>query len=743
MLNMTWDRKCFSLIETLFHTANGVLGVRNSPEEGEPKGGVRGTYLSGVYEDTDILYGEKLYGFPDVKQTLCCLPDAQTVRICLNAQAFSQFDDAVTDRDIAWEDGVTVKTCRAETPAGDVWITVRRVVPLEMSGLMAMKVTVRSESFTGDVALASSINGDVTNAAAEGDPRVAAEPLRCLEVLSCCGDGDDAALTVRTLRSKITVCCRAAHKAEGAESWRLTDKSAEQLFRRSLTPGEEMSLEKFAVYCDSRRHADPGEAAKELLKTAAAAGFEQLAAKQRAAFTALSADAYASVEGDAPMREAFLMDQWALTESIGTDGIFSVAAKGLSGEGYEGHAFWDAEMYVFPFALWTAPERARGMLEFRCGLLDAARENARILGLQKGALFPWRTISGTECSGFFPAGSAQYHINGDIAYAFLQYWFATDDMRFMAEKGAAVLTETARAWLDLGHMEKDGFRIDSVTGPDEYTCIVNNNFYTNAVAAYHLKNTALLLERLEAAGLMDAVIKETGVTSGEIAAFREAGERMYYPAPVDGVTPQDDSFMNKKEMDFKSLPRDMFPLLLHFHPLYLYRHRVCKQADTVLAHLLFPELASEDVRRKSWAYYDRITTHDSSLSKAVFAMEAARLGDGEAAMEAFIDAVYTDTRDSHRNTKDGLHTASLGGAYLTVLLGFAGCRVGSGGLEMAPVKPKELPGYTLPIRCRGRVLRLTADDAGFTLALVSGEPMEVTWYGEKKCLEDTLVSKAE
>ena len=735
MLNMTWDRDAFPLIETLFHTANGVLGVRNSPEEGEPRGGVRGTYLSGVYEDTDILYGEKLYGFPDVKQTLCCLPDAQTVRISLDGKEFSQFDASVTDRRISWEDGAAVKTCRAQTPSGIVLVTVSRVVPLDMGGLFAMKLSLKSESYTGSVTLTSAVEGDVYNAAAEGDPRVAAERLKCLETLSCARDGEDASLLVRTLRSGITVCCRVGHRGGGAAPWRVTGTGAERAFAGRLEPGQEMTLEKYAVYCDSRRYPDPGKAAKEQLARAAELGFDGLLEKQRAAFTALSGDAYAAVDGDAALSEAFLTDQWALTESIGTDGIFSVAAKGLSGEGYEGHAFWDAEMYVFPFALWTAPERARGMLEYRCALLPAARENAKVLGLKRGALYPWRTISGTECSGFFPAGSAQYHINGDIAYAFLQYWFATGDLGFMAEKGAAVLVETARAWLELGHMEKDGFRIDCVTGPDEYTCIVNNNFYTNAVAAYHLKNTALLLERLEAAGLSGDVKKATGVTADEARAFREAGERMYYPAPVDGVTPQDDSFMLKKEMDFRSLPRECFPLLLHFHPLYLYRHRVCKQADTVLAHLLFPELADEEVRRKSWAYYDRITTHDSSLSKAVFAMEAARLGDGEAAMEAFTDAVYTDTRDSHRNTKDGLHTASLGGAYLTVLLGFAGCRAGSGGLEMAPVIPRALAGYTLPIRYRGRVMRLTGSQKGFALKLVSGEPLTVKWYGE-----DTLLS---
>lgn len=173
----------------------------------------------------------------------------------------------------------------------------------------------------------------------------------------------------------------------------------------------------------------------------------------------------------------------------------------MSGEGYEGHTFWDSEIYIFPFFLWTNPVIAKDMLAYRYHILDSARQNARLLGLAAGALYPWRTISGGECSAFFPAGSAQYHINGDIAHAFLSYYRATGDMTFMADMGAEVLVETARVWLELGHMAEDGFRIDDVTGLDEYTCIVNNNFYTNAAAQSNLAGAVEIVERLKQAGL--------------------------------------------------------------------------------------------------------------------------------------------------------------------------------------------------------------------------------------------------
>ncbi len=352
-------------------------------------------------------------------------------------------------------------------------------------------------------------------------------------------------------------------------------------------------------------------------------------------------------------------------------------------------------------------------------------------GLAEGALFPGRTISGEECSAVFPAGTAQYHIDADIAYAFIQYALVTEDWAFMAEQGAEVLVETARMWMALGHRAGGEFRIHSVTGPDEYTCLVDNNYYTNAAAQYNLRGAALVMKTLRGRGMADAVVAATGVTPEEEADFLSAAAAMRLPRDERlGISPQDDSFLLKERFDFASLPRDRFPLLLHYHPLFLYRHQVCKQADTVLSHLLFPETADLETQKKSYDYYDAVTTHDSSLSECIFATQAARLGDAHRAAEGFRRAVTLDLMDAHGNTKDGLHTASLGGSYLCLLLGYAGIRAGDAGLSVAPVLPEGIAGYSIPFRYRGRRLSLSVDTEGRRLTRLAGEPLDVLMDGE-------------
>ncbi|MDD3921826.1 MAG: glycosyl hydrolase family 65 protein, partial [Eubacteriales bacterium] len=337
---------------------------------------------------------------------------------------------------------------------------------------------------------------------------------------------------------------------------------------------------------------------------------------------------------------------------------------------------------------------------------------------------------GDECSAYFPAGTAQYHINGDIAFAFLQYWDMTGDLGFMAEHGAEVLVETARLWLELGHMAEDGFRIDCVTGPDEYTCLVNNNFYTNAAAQHNLRGAVRLLEALTAAGMDAAVRKATGITQEELNAFALAADRMLLPGDEKlGISAQDDSFLHKKVLELSSVPRENFPLLLHYHPLFLYRHQVCKQADTVLAHLLFPDTADEATKRRSYAYYAQITTHDSSLSRCVFAMMAARLGMAQEASDLFRQTVDLDGQDTHGNTRDGLHTANMGGAYLCVLRGFAGLTVDRDGLSLAPILPPGIWQYSFKLHYRGALLRCKVTGRGARVTWLAGKEAEVRLNG--------------
>ena len=718
-LTRTWQAEGLATLETLFHNANGYLGVRNAPEEGRAPGSIRGAYINAFFEITDIAYGEKLYGFPESKQTLVNVQDAQTIRLWAGAEEYSMLAPETTERaqTLDTDAGVAVRSSRWHTQNGDLKVTVTRMASFARRNVFVMRYRVEALDYTGPITLTSALRGNVTNYAAADDPRVAAEALKCLETVSRGIEDGQAVWVSKTRRSDLAVCCRMAHKCPWPVKWEESEDEIAAVLAGELRPGEAVTLEKLVVYTDSVREKDCEAAGKAIMAETLAGGADALFESQRELLRDWYRDCCVKLDAPENLQNAMIFDQYALLESTGWDGFCNVAAKGLSGEGYEGHTFWDSEMYVFPYFLWTQPEKARGMLRYRCRQLEAARENARLLGIERGVLFPWRTISGTECSAYFPAGSAQYHINGDIAYAFLQYDEVTGDNGFMACCGAQVLVETARCWLSLGHMEGDSFRIDCVTGPDEYTCLVNNNFYTNAVARNNLLGAARVYRRLKALGLAESVEKATGVTEEEIAEMEKCGRAMYFPHDEKlGISAQDDSFLHKKKLDFRALPREQFPLLLHYHPLFLYRHQVCKQADTVLAHLLFPDIADRDTVERSYHYYQSVTTHDSSLSVCIFGALAARLGLMADAEKGFLSTAALDLEDTHGNTGDGLHTASLGGAFLAMLRGFAGVSVRDDRLTADPVLPSGWAGYEMPLKFRGRkyLLRVRSD-APYTL----------------------------
>ncbi|HOB21155.1 MAG TPA: family 65 glycosyl hydrolase, partial [Candidatus Atribacteria bacterium] len=409
---------------------------------------------------------------------------------------------------------------------------------------------------------------------------------------------------------------------------RLNGHSAEEVMEVPVGPGEEIVLVKYSVFADSIRAKDCLESAVAEMDKALGVPLDVHYEHQRSYLENYWDNCMLEIDGDEELNIAVRYNMYQLLQSAGKDEYCNIAAKGLSGEGYEGHYFWDTEMYIEPFFNLTNPEITRSLISFRYRTLDKARENARLLGHKKGALYPWRTIAGSECSGYFPSGTAGYHINGDIASSIIFYYLATGDFELIAEMGAEIVFETARLWIDMGCYSDGRFMINEVTGPDEYTCLVNNNYYTNVSAQFNLKWASRLYHMLKASGRLGDIVDKIGITEEEIKEFERAADHMYLPYDEKlKINPQDDSFLQKKVWDLSGTPKDHFPLLLHYHPLTLYRHQVCKQADTVLAHFLFEDAQDMETIRNSYYYYEKITTHDSSLSTAIFSIMASKLGD--------------------------------------------------------------------------------------------------------------------
>lgn len=684
------DGPALDLAQTpsVFTLGNGFIGVRGP---GDLAGAPR-VYLNGVFEQTPIEYHEAAYGYARASDTRMAVADATRIQVELAGEAIPVFG-----LELDFAQGVLRETRRAR----GVVLVLETLVSMRSTGIVATRVTLSADTAVSVrvVHRVSPPPFGTPPATEVYDPRVAPAPARnpwteerLVNAPDCRGRVD------RLARSRYAVAALA----------RTLDATID------LAAGETRTIDGFAAYA-AERGGDPLPTAHQALAEAAAAGFDILAAEQAAWF----ADHWRSTEIaflDNPDAERVLRHGiFQVAQGVGRDGRTSLAAKGQSGEGYEGHVFWDAEIYAMPMFVHTAPEIARAMLAWRIALLDAARANARTMGHLHGALYPWRTIAGGECSAFFPAGAAQYHLNADIAYALNLYVAATGDTTILAEGGAEMLAETARIWLQIGfHDATRGFVINRVTGPDEYSALVDNNLYTNLMAARHLRFAADAGE----------------VGADEAARMLHAANAMFvlHDAGHD-VPAQDDGFFALAPWPFETTPADEYPLLLHHHPLAIYRHRVSKQADAVLAAALLPDAFDAATRLRMLDVYEAVTVHDSTLSASAFAMLAAQVGETARAAAYWRASVLTDLADLFGNSGHGLHMAALAGGWNALAFGFAGLRTADGALAFAPRFAVELGPYALTVAFRGRRVRVSVAADLVRYELLDGDSLVFSHYG--------------
>ena len=373
-------------------------------------------------------------------------------------------------------------------------------------------------------------------------------------------------------------------------------------------------------------------------------------------------------------------------------------------------------------------------------MLGRARARASELG-HPGALFPWRTISGEEASAYYEAGTAQYHINADIAYALRKYVNATGDEEFLFEWGAEMLVETASLWYDRGFFSdrKGGkFCINGVTGPDEYKTVVNNNTYTNLMARENLRYAAETVGDLHTKQpeAFEKLLRRTRLNWSEVEAWRRAADNMYIPFDAaTGIFPQDDSFLEREPWDFARTPPERYPLLLFYHPLNIYRHQVIKQADVLLAMFLFGSQFSLEAKRRNFEFYDPLTTGDSSLSSCIEAIVALEIGEYDRAVKYARAALLMDLADVGGNVKDGCHIASMGGTWMVFAYGFGGLRDYHGELSFRPQRPPEAQAsLQFSLTWRGQLLDVDISPDSTTYTLCEGEALTIRHDAEEIAL---------
>jgi alpha,alpha-trehalose phosphorylase len=704
--------------ESVFALSNGHVGLRGNLDEGEPHG-LPGTYLNSFYETQPLPYAEAGYGYPEDGQTLIDITNGKVLRLLVDDEPFDvRYGDLIEhERVLDLRGGTLVRTVRWRSPAGkQVLVRSTRLVSLTQRSVVAIEYVVEAVDEFTRVTVQSELVANEDQPEPSADPRVAAVLRTPLQPIGHETTDRGALLMHSTKASGLMMAAAMDHVVEVPGRVEMDTDAGEDWARTTiicgLRPEQKLRVVKFIAYGWSSLRSRPAlrDQVSGAIAGARYTGWQGLLDAQRAYLDEFWDSADVEVDGDADVQQAVRFGLFHVLQASARAERRAIPGKGLTGTGYDGHAFWDTEGFVLPLLTYTAPEAAADALRWRASTLDLARERAAELDL-KGAAFPWRTIAGEECSAYWPAGTAAWHINADIAMALERYRVVTGDGTLEAECGLAVLVETARLWSSLGHHDRHGrWHLDGVTGPDEYTAVVRDNVFTNLMAANNLRIAAQACERHPVAA------QDMGVTTEETAAWRDAAAAVHLPYDAElGVHGQCEGFTTLREWNFTK--NTEYPLLLHEPYVRLYPSQVVKQADLVLAmhwqgHAFTPEQKARNVD-----YYERRTTRDSSLSACTQAVLCAEVGHLELAHAYVYETAVIDLRDLHHNTRDGLHMASLAGAWTALIAGFGGLRDDEGILSLDPQLPEGISRLCFRLRWRGfrLIVDVDHDQVSYTL----------------------------
>jgi len=707
--------------ESLYSIGNGNIGARGYHLD-QSVVHHPALYMNGLYETSAIRYPEDAYGFARVNQTMVELPDVRQFTIFIGSQRVS-VDTCVAgtyQREIDFTNGLFSYRYHWEGRFGlEADVSVEALISMHRTSLGGVRISVRSNG-RESITIHHEVGYNTTDSEESSDPRKQTAHVQPLELVSSSffTDGGHASFGFRTgfmtQHSTISVTASIFDTFDKENITSSPQRDSRDYPHIVYTfQGSEVTCSSLFSYVSEKEEGKrvPDEMIEKNESLLRTLSFDDLLEEQREHYRAFWDVHALEIEGAEDLNEAMLLNIFQLHQSVGTDGRSSLSAKGMTGSGYEGHYFWDTEIYGMPFFTLTSPHTARALLAYRISLLPKARKRAQTLS-GKGILFPWRTINGVEASSYFPAGTAQYHINADIAYSIFSYLDITGDDSILEEGALELLFETARLYADLGFFneaEGGAFCINQVTGPDEYSALVDNNTYTNALASYHLRRSADLYGELEthSPDMLQRVCEAIALTSDEVQIWKRAAREMRLPYNKElGIYAQDERFLSREKWDVQKRGEILHPMLLHYHPLVIYRHQVIKQADTILSMFLLPDqFASYDVKR-SYDYYHPLTTGDSSLSACIEGIVAFSCGYKSSGYKYAVQTILMDRKDLHHNTQDGLHTAAMGGAWMAIVYGMAGFRWVDGIPRFRPLLPAGIRRISFNLLIQGSLLKV-------------------------------------
>ncbi|RGE23756.1 glycoside hydrolase family 65 protein [Leucobacter sp. wl10] len=749
--------------ETLFSLGNGYLGMRGNHEEGLPLGN-HGTFVNGVHETWRIQHAENAYGFAEHGQTIVNAPDAKTIRIYIDDERLNLASSEIIDvqRILDLRAGTLTRSLLWLTPTGKrVRVETRRMVSFESRHMATLEMRITVLDADAELTILSLVinRQDLGRVHTEqpDEPVGGADPRKSEQLTERIfvpgpsqHDGGRSVLSYRVRDSRMALGVGVDHAFDGggsdvASGWRTRVEASEDrvrhMFQGVALRGRTVRLVKTVTY-----HSSATAGLTELLdrcvhtlEGVAAEPAEERWEAQRRFLDGFWERSDVRVEAEPGVQQAIRWNLFQLAQATARADGRGISAKGLTGSGYSGHYFWDSEVYTLPFLTYTTPFWARNALRARERMLPQARRRAAMLN-EEGALFPWRTINGEEASAYYAAGTAQYHINADITHALARYVSATGDVEYLLSGACDIPVETARLWASLGFWSSDPdgeerFHIHGVTGPDEYTTVVNDNLFTNVMARFNLRFAVEMVRRLaaEAPEHYARLLSRLRLEPDEVDAWEQAADGMCVPYSDElRVHPQDAHFLERETWDLAATPPEQKPLLLHFHPLVIYRFQVLKQADVVLALLLASDEFTREQKRRDFEYYDALTTGDSTLSAVVQSIIAAEVGYLELAYRYFEHALRVDLDDLHHNSSDGVHIASCGGVWMTLVQGFAGMRDAGRQLSFDPRLPAHWGSLCFRLEWRGNRIETTLDPRRIRFELIEGDgPVAVRVRGTR------------
>lgn len=735
--------------ETTFSLSNGYIGTRGTLEEAydfDIHTGLEGNFINGFYESETIRYGEANFGSPQLSQSLLNLPNLKEIQLILDDEIFDMRTGQIEEykRVLHMKEGILKRSLIWISPKGKkIRLLTERFASFEDKNILVTKYWIYSYNYTGPITLISRLNADVENHTRKTNPIVDYGPFGRRLTPSAIYARDHMLFYQGTAKgSGLTMACGSIHKinTDSTTAFHTEELKAEVRYQTEIAEEGSIELEKYICYT-SDLDMEAGLLENFVIDTLHAAqrkGYTAQESRQKDYVANFWECADINIKGDEALLQGIRFNLFHIMQSAGRDGTTGMGAKGLSGEGYEGHYFWDTEMYILPVFIYTNPELAKGLLDYRYHTLNKARERARILGHRKGALYPWRTINGEEASTYFPLGTAQYHINADIAYALQLYINVTGDMAYLEEKGAEILIETARIWADVGSFAecKGGkYCICSVTGPDEYNVLVDNNFYTNLMARENLRDACNAVEylKLNKPKQYQKIVRKLDFLADELDLWKKIIENMYFPYDEKNqIYPLDDGFMMRKPWDESVIPPEKRAWLYeNYHPLFIMRHRMSKQADSILGMYLHSNYFTPEQLRRNYDFYQQVTLHHSSLSTCIFGILACEIGYYEEAFQYFSQSARMDLDDYHNNFYAGIHAANMAGTWQAVVNGFAGVRVNSGVLTFKPYIPETWESYEFKLTYRTCVLQIYIDQKQASFQLVKGQEI-VFCVGDNK-----------